>query len=81
MKFMRRTASFTKWDHKRNQDILTELNTEPMIDDIKHYQESWRSHVNRMSAGRFPKAILRYRSKGKRSIGNPMKRLRENKRP
>jgi hypothetical protein len=81
MKFMRRTAGYTKWDHKRNEDILTELKIEPMIHYIKHYQESWRSHVNRMNAGRFPKAILRYRPKGKRSIGRQMKRWRENARP
>jgi hypothetical protein len=60
MKFMKRMAGYTNWDHKRNQDILTELRIEPMIDYIKHCQESWRSHVNRMNAGRFPKAILRY---------------------
>jgi hypothetical protein len=28
-----------------------------------------------MNAGRFPKAILRYQLKGKRSIQRPMKRL------
>jgi hypothetical protein len=60
MKFTRRTLDYTKWDHKRNEDILTELKIEPMIDYIKHYQESWRSHVNRMNAERFLKAILRY---------------------
>jgi hypothetical protein len=49
-----------------------------MIDYIKHYQESWRSHVNRMKAGRFLKAILRYQPKEKRSIGRPMKRWRVN---
>jgi hypothetical protein len=81
MKFMRRTAGYTKWDHKRNDDILKELKIESMIDYIKHYQESCRSHVNIMSAGRFPKAVLRHRPKGKRSVGRPMKRWRENKRP
>jgi hypothetical protein len=35
MKFMR-TASYTKWDHKSNEDILTELKIEPMIDYVKH---------------------------------------------
>jgi hypothetical protein len=54
MKFMRGTEGYMKWDHKRN-DILTELKIEPMIDYIKHYQESWRSYVNRMNAGRFQK--------------------------
>jgi hypothetical protein len=81
MKFMRRTAGYTKWNHKRNEDILLELKIQPMIDYIKHYQESWRSHDNRINAERFPKAIFRYRPKGKRSIGRPMKRWRENSRP
>jgi hypothetical protein len=81
MKFIRRMARYMKWDHKRNEDILIELKIESMIDYIKHYQESWRSHVNRMNAGRFPKAILRYRPKGKRSIGHTIKRCRENSRP
>jgi hypothetical protein len=25
MRFLRRTAGYTRWDHKRNEDILTEL--------------------------------------------------------
>jgi hypothetical protein len=79
-KFMRRTVSYMKWNHKRN-DILTEFKMEPMTDYIKHYQDSWRSHVNRMNAGTFPKAILRYRPKGKRSIEHPMKRWREKSTP
>jgi hypothetical protein len=81
MKFMRRAAGYTKWDQKRYEDILMKLKTEPMIDYIKHYQESWRSRVNRMYAGRFPEVILRYRPKGKRSVGRQMKRWRENSRP
>jgi hypothetical protein len=81
MKFMRRAAGYTKWNQKRKEDILTELKIEPMVDYIKQYQESCSSHVNRMDTGRFPKAILRYRPKGKRSIGRPMKRRRENSRP
>jgi hypothetical protein len=59
MKFLRRTASYMKWNHEGN-DILTELKIEPMTDYIKHYQERWSSHVNRMNAGRFLKAFLRY---------------------
>jgi hypothetical protein len=34
-----------------------------------------------MDAGRFPEAILRYRREGKRSIGRPMERRRENRGP
>jgi hypothetical protein len=39
MEFMRRTAGYTKWDHERNEDILTELKIEPMTDYIKHYKK------------------------------------------
>jgi len=29
MKFMRRTAGYTLLDHRRNEDILEELNVDP----------------------------------------------------
>jgi hypothetical protein len=35
-----------------------ELKIESITDYIKYYQENWKSHMNRMDAGRFPKAIL-----------------------
>jgi hypothetical protein len=54
---MRRTASCKKWDHERNEAILTELKIETITDYIKHYQENGRSHMNRMNTGRFPKTI------------------------
>jgi len=34
--------------------------------------------MNRMDAGRLPKAILQYWPWGRRSVGCPMKRWREN---
>jgi hypothetical protein len=77
---MGRTAGYSKWDHERNEDILAELKTKPVTDYIKHHQENWRSHVNRINADGFPEAILRSRSKGKLSIGRPVKRWRENPR-
>jgi hypothetical protein len=67
MRFMRRTAGYTKLDHERNENILMELKTKPITDYIKH----WRSHENRTNAVRFPKATSRRRPNKKRSIGNP----------
>jgi len=67
MKCMRRTAGCTKWDHK-NEDSVMEHKIESITGYIKYYQENWRSHVNRTDAGRFLKAILRYRPQGKRSV-------------
>jgi hypothetical protein len=78
MKFMRRTAGCTKWDLKRNEEVLKELKVEPILDYICGYQINWREHVNRMSRTRIPKAVMYYQPKGKRSLGRAMKRWEEN---
>ncbi|KAJ4449078.1 hypothetical protein ANN_00473 [Periplaneta americana] len=36
MKFMRYTAGYMKWDHKRNEDIMEELQLEPVINHSKY---------------------------------------------
>ena len=75
---MCRTAGYTKWDRKRNEEVLQELNIIPTIDYIHKYQKDWLRHVNRMPRGRIPRAILNYNPQGKRSLGRPRKRWREN---
>jgi hypothetical protein len=45
MKFMRRTVVYTNWDHKRNEDILTELETIPITDYVINYKDNWRNHM------------------------------------
>ena len=57
MKFMRRTAGYTKWDHQRNEDILQELGLELIFQYVHHYQDNWLEHVKRMSS----RAVLNYR--------------------
>jgi len=61
-------------------NILMELKMESIIDYVKYYQENWRSHMNRIDAGRFPKAVLQYQP-CKKIIGHLMKGWRENPRP
>jgi hypothetical protein len=78
IKFMRRTAGYTKWDLKRNEEVLKELKVEPILDYIYRYQNNWRQHVTRMSRTRIPKAIMYYQPRGNRSLGCPMKRWHEN---
>ena len=34
IRFMHHTAGYTKWDHKRNEDILHELHREPVLDYV-----------------------------------------------
>jgi hypothetical protein len=55
MKFMRRTAGYTLFDHKRSEDILKELQIEPVITHVQNYHTNWRNHVRRMERVRIPK--------------------------
>ena len=61
MKFMRYTAGCTKWDYKRNDDVLKELRLEPVIKYIQEYQNKWMNHLRRTSSDRIPKAMRRSR--------------------
>jgi hypothetical protein len=78
MTYKCQTAGYTKWDLKRNEEVLKELKVEPILDYICRYQNNWQKHVNRMSRTRIPKAITYYQPSGKRSLGYPMKRWHEN---
>ncbi|KAJ4446756.1 hypothetical protein ANN_13453 [Periplaneta americana] len=71
-------AEYTKWDHKRNEDVMEELQLEPVINLVKHYRNNWINHLHRMHRDRIPKVMLHYRPNGKRSLGRPKKRRIEN---
>ena len=45
--------------------------------EIKQYQEKWLQHVQRMDTNRIPKQALQYKPKGRRHIGRPRKRWRD----
>jgi hypothetical protein len=64
MRFLRRTARYTRWENKRNEDILTELQMSHITEFIYQYRKNWKEHVDRMSSDIIPKMILKYH-KGK----------------
>ena len=72
---MRYTAGYTKWDYRRNHDVLKELHVEPVIKYIQDYQNKWMNHLRRMSTDRFPKAIVSYCPTGTISLDHPRKLL------
>jgi hypothetical protein len=74
MRFLRRAAGYTRWDHKINEDILTELKMSQITEFMYQYRNNWKARVNRMSSDRIPKMILKYQPKGKRNLGRPLKR-------
>jgi hypothetical protein len=77
MKFLRHLLGITKLDTERNQSVREKLGVQNTVLEIKQYQREWLQHLERMDTGRIPKQALRYRPQGKRSIGRPRKRWKD----
>jgi hypothetical protein len=77
IKFMRKTAGFTLWDHKRNEQVLKSLKVGTNFKFIQNYRVNWKEHTERMDSSRIPNNLFNYRPHGKRSLGRPSKRWSE----
>ena len=44
---------------------------------MKQYQKKWLQHVQRMDTNTLPKQALQNKTKGRRNIGGPRKRWRD----
>jgi hypothetical protein len=75
MKIFRRTAGDTRIDHKRNEEILEELEVEPVKENLRRYKSNWLRHVPRMNSNMMTKIMLNCRRNGRRQLGRPLKRL------
>jgi hypothetical protein len=75
MRFIRTTVKYILRDYKRNNDVMKELKTEPVMGKILEYKNNWIQHVNRMQRDRIPKLLKNYKPRGTRNRGRPMKRL------
>jgi hypothetical protein len=42
MKFMRKTADLTLWDHKMNEEVLNNLKVEPIFKFIQNYRANFK---------------------------------------
>jgi hypothetical protein len=69
MRFMRTTAKYIWSDYKRNDDIIKELKTEPVIRKIQKCKNNWIEHSNRMRRDRIPKLLKNYKPRGRRNRG------------
>jgi hypothetical protein len=77
MKFMRKTAGLTLWDHKRNEGILKNFKVKPIFKFILNCWANWKEHIERMDSSRIPNNLLNYRPHGKRGVGRLLKRWTE----
>jgi len=67
----------TKLDKEKNQCIREKNGAENIVKKIKQYQEKWLQHIERMDTNRIPKQALQYKPKGRRHIGRPRKKWRD----
>jgi hypothetical protein len=75
MKYMRRTARYTRTDYKINTQIATELKITPVLDKLLEYKMNWIQYVNRMPRNRLPRVMKHYSPTGRRNHCKPLKRL------
>ena len=77
MKLLRPAAGYALCDHKTNDSIRRELQTECILDKIDVHRRNWLLHLQRMPLNRIPLKSYHYRPQGRRTIGRPKKRWRE----
>ena len=61
----------------KNQCIKQKTGAQNIVKKIKEYQEKWLQHVQRMDTNRLPKQALQYKPNGRKNIGRPRKRWRD----
>jgi len=77
VKFLRHLVGITKLDKEKNQCIWEKTGAQNIVKEIKQYQEKWLQQVQRMDTNRLPKQVLHYKPKGRRTVGRPRKRWRD----
>jgi hypothetical protein len=77
MKLLRPLAGYALYDHKTNNSIRRELQTDSILDKIDEYRRNWLLHLQRMPQNRIPLKSYHYSPQGKKTIGRPKKRWME----
>ena len=75
MKYMRRTADYTRTDCKTNTQIAKKLKITPILDKLLEYKRNWIQYVNRMLGNKLRRVMKHYSPAGRSNHGRPLKRL------
>jgi hypothetical protein len=70
MKLLRPLSGYTLYDHKTNDSIRRELQTECILDKIDEYRRNWLLHLQRMPQNRNPLKSYHYTPKGRTIVYN-----------
>jgi len=77
IKFLRHLLGITKLDKEKNQCITGKTGAQNIEQETKRYQKKWLQHIQVMDTNRIPKQTLQHKPKGRRNIGRPRKRWRD----
>jgi len=77
MKFLRHLLGITKWDKEKNQRIREKTGAQNIVKEIKQYKKKWLQDVQRMDRNRLTRQALKYRPEGRRNVGRPKKRWKD----
>jgi len=77
MKLLRPLTGNNLYDHKTNDYIRRELRITDILDKTDEYRRNWLSHLQRIPQNWIPLKSYHYRTQGRRTIGRPKKRWRE----
>ena len=77
MRFIRSVTGYRLADRKRNTEIREELNMPELNSIINTYRDKWKAHLRRMDRNRLPNIMYRYRPNGRRGIGRPRSRWKD----
>jgi hypothetical protein len=76
MRLLRQLLVRTRLDRQRNSDIRNRLNVDN-IEDINVYQKNWLDRLKRMDRSRLPKLAFQCHPRGRRYMGRPRRRWRD----
>ena len=74
---LRHLLAITKLHKEKNQCIRLKTGPQNIVKEIKQNQKKWLQHVQRMGTNRLTKQALQYKPKGRRNVGRPRKRWRD----
>jgi hypothetical protein len=77
MKLLRPLAGYALYEHKTNDPVRRELQTDNILDKIDEYRRNWLLHLQKMPRNRIPLKSFHYSPQGKRTIGRLKKRWGE----
>ncbi|XP_075217823.1 uncharacterized protein LOC142322630 [Lycorma delicatula] len=77
IRFLTLVAWYTRLDRKRNEDVDGELSIHSLMEMVRDYRGSWLDHTKCMSSTRVSHISEEYSPKGRRSLGRPIKRQRD----